>query len=292
MPPTLVLLLCTLLVLFLLAVEARASHGVSAAMWIPTIWMLISASRALADWFGMRGGNDSGSTPDRLVLSGLGLIGMLVLAGRRFDVMGILRRQVWLVALLAYMCVSTFWSDITLIALKRWAREWVVMVVAMVIISEANPRQALAALLRRVAYVLIPFSLVLIKYYPELGRSYGRWLGVEMWTGVTDQKNGLGRLCMISVFFLVFAFFQRRREGRKMGGRLLVWADIFILCVGAYLLKGCDSATSMATLCIGIAIFLSLQWLRKRRIRVPQTVLLALVIFLASYGISAPFLAA
>ncbi len=110
-----------------------------------------------------------------------------------------------LVALLAYMCVSTLWSDITLIALKRWGREWVVIVMAMVIMSEANPRQALAALLRRCAYVLIPFSLVLIKYYPEFGRRYARWSGVEMWTGVTGQKNELGRLCMISIFFLFCA---------------------------------------------------------------------------------------
>ncbi len=63
------------------------------------------------------------------------------------------------------------------------------------------------------------------------------------------------------------------------------------LCLAAYLLKGSDSATSMATLGVGIVIFVGLQWLRKLKLRVPQTVLLALVIFLAAYGISAPFLA-
>jgi len=65
----------------------------------------------------------------------------------------------------------------------------------MVIVSEVNPRQSLASLLRRCAYVLIPFSVVLIKYYPALGRQYGRWSGIEMWIGVTNQKNSLGILC-------------------------------------------------------------------------------------------------
>ena len=158
MPPPVALLLCTILVLFLLGVERRGSRGVSAAMWIPTIWMLINASRPLADWLAMRGSNESGSPLDRLLLSGLGFVGIVVLAVRRFDWKGTVRRHAALLALLAYMCVSTLWSDITLIALKRWGREWVVVVVAMVIMSEAAPRKALATLLRRTAYVLIPFS--------------------------------------------------------------------------------------------------------------------------------------
>ena len=291
MPPPVALLLCTILVLFLLGVERRGSRGVSAAMWIPTIWMLINASRPLADWLAMRGSNESGSPLDRLLLSGLGFVGIVVLAVRRFDWKGTVRRHAALLALLAYMCVSTLWSDITLIALKRWGREWVVVVVAMVIMSEAAPRKALATLLRRTAYVLIPFSLVLIKYYPEFGRRYARWSGVEMWTGVTGQKNELGRLCMISIFFLLCALYQRRREHPKPGGRYLVWADVSIIVLAAYLLKGSDSATSMATLGVCVTMFMGLQWLRKLKLRVPQTALLVLVILLAAYGTSAPFLA-
>jgi exopolysaccharide production protein ExoQ len=291
MPPSLALLVCAVLVLVLLRIERRASRGVSAAMWIPTTWMLFSASRPLADWFDVRGSNESGSTLDRLLLSGLGFVGLVVLARRRFDWTGTLRRQVALLALLAFMCVSALWSDITLIALKRWGREWVVLVVAMVITSEANPRQALAAVLRRVAYVLIPFSLVLIKYYPAFGRRYGRWSGVEMWTGVTGHKNELGRLCMISIFFLLWALYHRWRERSKLGGWYLPWADVAIIALAAYLLNGSDSATSLATLALNVAIFMGLLSLRKLKLRVPQLALLALVLFLVAYGASVPFLA-
>src|SRR5262249_45865618 len=210
MPSSLALLLCTGFVLFLLGLERRASRGVSAAMWIPTVWMLIIASRPLATWFvgssSVIGTNESGSALDRWVLTALAGAAIIVLVRRRFDWWGSLHQHRWLLVLLAYMLLSTFWSEITLIALKRWMREVIVLVMALVIMSEVNPRQAMASLLRRCAYVLVPFSVVLIKYYPLLGRRYGRWSGIEMWTGATGHKNELGRLCMISIFFLLWTF--------------------------------------------------------------------------------------
>lgn len=294
MPPSLALLLCTAFVLFLLWLERRGSRDVSVALWIPTVWMLIAASRPLATWFvgpGRVGGdNESGSPLDRWILTVLAVAAIIVLIRRRFDWWGSLRRHRWLVALLAYMFLSTFWSEITLIALKRWTRELIVLVMALVVLSEVNPRQSLSSLLRRCAYVLIPFSVVLIKYYPVLGRRYGTYSGLEMWTGVTGQKNELGRLCMISIFLLLWTLLKRRQERATAAARYQRWSDLFVIVIAVYLLKGSDSATSMATLAVGIATFFVLQWVRKLRLRVPQAGLLALVIFLAAYGISVPFL--
>src|SRR5271168_3764280 len=114
MPPTVALLLCTAFVLFLLQLERRGSRRVSTALWIPTTWMLAIATKPLGVWFSVRGDNESGSELDRFVLTGLGVLAVVVLARRRFDWLGALRRQGWVLALLLYMCVSTFWSDITL----------------------------------------------------------------------------------------------------------------------------------------------------------------------------------
>jgi exopolysaccharide production protein ExoQ len=290
MPPPLTLLLCTAFVLFLLRLESRVSRGLSTALWIPTVWILMIASRSLGAWFGMTGDNESGSSLDRLVLSGLTVAGIVMLARRRFNWSGALRRHRWLLALLAYMFVSTLWSDNTLVALKRCVREVIVVVMALVTMSEADPRQALASLLRRSAYVLVPFSLVLIKYYPTLGRQYGRWSGVEMWSGVAGQKNMLGRLCMISVLFLLWSLHQRWRNRAAVGGRYQGWADVSVILTALYLLKGADSSTSLATLIVGVATFLGLRLFRKLKLMVPQVGLLALVIVLLGFGVSAPFL--
>lgn len=290
MPPIVALLLCTAFVLFLLQLERRASPRVSAALWIPTLWMLMIASRPLGSWFDLTGDNESGSALDRWVLAGLIAAAVVVLARRRFNWLGALRQHGWLVALMAYMFVSTLWSDITLIALRRWARDVIVILMALLIMSEPDPRQALASLLRRSAYVLIPFSLVLIRYYPALGRPYGRWTGVEMWTGVTIQKNQLGRLCMISAFFLLWVLYKRWRERSAEGGRYQRWADVFIILLALYLLKGADSSTSVATFVVGVGAFLGLRLLRKLKIAVPQAGLLALVAVCIAFGASAPFL--
>jgi exopolysaccharide production protein ExoQ len=290
MPPLLSLLLCTGFVLILLRVESRPSSGVSTALWIPTFWMLMIASRSLGGWFGMTEGNDSGSSLDRLVLSGLSIAGIVVLSRRRFDWSGTLRRHRWLLVLLTYMFISTFWSDITFIALKRWIREVIVVIMALVIMSEANPRRALESVLRRSAYVLIPFSFMLIKYYPALGRQYGRWSGIEMWTGVTAQKNGLGRLCMISVFFLLCSLYQWWRERASVRVSYQPWADISVLLIALVLFKGADSSTSLASLVVGVATFLGLCLFQKLKLMAPKTCLLALMILLIGFGVSAPFL--
>jgi exopolysaccharide production protein ExoQ len=290
MPPLLALILCTVFVLFLLGLEARASRRVSPELWIPTLWMMMIASRPLCSWFGPTGDNESGSALDRWVLTGLTVVAIAVLAHRRFDWAGTLRRHKWLLALLTYMLASTLWSDITMIALRRWAREAIIFPMAFLIMSEANPRRALASLLRRSAYVLIPFSLMLINYYPAVGRQYGRWSGIQMWTGVTTQKNHLGRLCMISIFFLLWALYERWLERPSEGGRYLLWADVSIVLLALYVLKGADSSTSLATLIVGAATFLSLRLFRKLKIEVPQAGLLALVILLAGFGAAAPFL--
>jgi O-antigen ligase len=293
MPRQVALLLCTAFVLFLLRLERRESSGVSLASWIPTLWMLAIASKPLAIWFGMAGGNESGSLPDRLLLTGLTVAGMVVLARRRYDWSGALRRHGWLLALLAYMLVSTLWSDITFIAFKRWVRDAIVVIMALVIMSEANPREALASLLRRSAYVLIPFSLMLLKYYPSLGIAYGRWSGEQMWIGVTVHKNTLGRLCVVSAFFLVWALYRRWRDRSPGGGRYLAWADVSVLLIALFLLKGdagAYSATSIGTFAAGTISLLGLVGLRRMKIPLPETGLLVLLTVLMVFGSAAPFL--
>jgi exopolysaccharide production protein ExoQ len=295
MPPALTLLLCTTFVLFLLWAERRGSRGVSSAVWIPTLWMLIVASKPLATWFVVTNtpsrDNASGSPLDRWVLTALAVAAIIVLVRRRVDWWGSLRQHRWLLLLFAYMFLSTFWSEITLIALKRCTRELIVLVMALVVMSEVDPQRALASLLRRSAYVLIPFSVVLIRYYPLLGRAYGRFSGIEMWIGVTGQKNHLGRLCMISALFLLWALHNRGRDRpRVRGDHYQAWADVSVVLIALYLLVGSHSSTSLATLVLGSVIYFGFHLLRKLKLRVPQLALLTMVIFFIAFGVSTPFM--
>lgn len=290
MPPQLAVFICTVFVISILSLERRALCDVSPALWIPTVWILLIASRPLALWFGETGNNESGSALDRWVLMGLTIAATVLVAQRRFDWAGTLRQHKWLLVLLAYMLASTLWSEITLIALRRWTRELIVILMALFIMSEANPRQALASLLRRSAYILIPFSLVLVKYYPEMGRQYGRWSGIEMWTGVTTQKNQLGALCTISIFFLLWALYENWPKVASHAESRRRWADVAVIVIGLYVLNGADSSTSLATLIVGVVAFLGLRLFRRFKILFPQAALLGILALLISFGASAPFL--
>jgi O-antigen ligase len=205
----------------------------------------------------------------------------------------VLRQNAWLIALLAYMLVSTLWSDIPLSAFKRWTREAIVVIMVLVVLSEADPRQALESLLRRCAYILIPFSVILIRYYPRLGREYTHWSGKETWIGVTVHKNSLGCVCLVTGFFLVWELYRRWKKRSHARWKYQGWADLAVLFLTLYLLKGAEnaySATAIGAFAVGIAAFLTLLWLRKQKLRIPLPALLSLVGFLIWFGTAAPFL--
>jgi len=255
--------------------------------------MLAIASKPLGVWFGNVGDAESGSILDRLVLTGLAAAAIAVLLRRQFDWAGVLRRHPWLLLLLAYMLLSTLWSDIAAIAARRWMRAIVVLPMAMVVLSEDEPRRAMESLLRRTAYLLIPFSLMLIKYYPRLGVDYARWSGNQMWVGVTPHKNTLGRLCVVVGFFLLGALYRRWRARRSVAQAQPWWPDGLILVVTLHILRGAEnafSATSIGTLIFGVAFALTILWFQKGRPGVPRPAVMGFAVFLIGFGTASPFL--
>jgi len=294
MPPELALFFCTVFVLFLLRLERKHAPEVSRTLWIPTIWMLYIASKPLGVWFQSGGVTaESGSPLDRVFLVALLSLGLFILTWRKFSWSYAIKEYTWLMLLIGYMLTSILWSDIPFISFKRWIRELVAVVMVFVVITESNPRQAMQSLFTRTIYILIPFSLLLIKYFPEYGRKYGIWEGTLMWVGVTLQKNSLGRLCLISTFFLVWTLI-RRWQGRDIP---VVWyqnyADVFVLVLSLWLLKGAPdadtySATAIVALAVGFAAFVGLLWMKKRRFNLRAIPFVAMLMLGVAFGIVTP----
>ena len=95
-----------------------------------------------------------------------------------------------------------------------------------------------------------------------------RWSGEQVWIGVTLQKNGLGRLCLISAFFLIWTLVRRWRRRDIPGGKYQTYADLFVLIMTLWLLKGppgAYSATAIVALAVGLAMFFSLLWMKKHQ---------------------------
>ena len=69
---------------------------------------------------------------------------------------------------LLFALLSVLWSDFPLVALKRWFRDLGNYLVILVVLSDPRPLEAVRALLRRLCYLLIPLSILLVKYYLPL----------------------------------------------------------------------------------------------------------------------------
>lgn len=267
MNPATSLVLCIILVVSLLYVERKCNPVASLALWIPTIWVLISGSRALGAWFlTVQYDPDSGlsvehtqmgSPLDQLALGVLIVLGIVVIFIRGVARAVIWKDNFWLLLVFIYMGLSILWSDFPTVSLKRWVKAAGVIVMALVVLSEPKPLTALESVFRRSAYILIPFSIVLIKYFPDFGVAYGRWDGQQMWTGVATHKNMLGQLCAFSAFFLIWAFFREWRGGVLFKTKSRTVADALVLAIGVFLLGGTTgsySATSIAILVAGVLI--------------------------------------
>jgi O-antigen ligase len=228
--------------------------------------MLYCASRPLGNWIGGAAGerlSEDGSAIDRWFLTALITCALTVLIKRKIDWGRIFRENAWLMFLTVFLLITTIWSEYPFISFKRWVRFAATPLMALVVVTEANPGGALSSVFRRVAYVLIPLSLVLIKYYSAQGIQYDMWTGERMWVGVTTQKNSLGRLCLISGLFLVWEILANWQQRTDPGFRRLIIANSIVLALTLLLLRGpggAYSATSIVALGLGVAICIFLKF--------------------------------
>lgn len=292
MPPIIALIGCIVFVSWLLLIERQRNPAASYALWVPTFWMLICGSKPVARWFesgslSSDGGAAAGSPLDRLVLSILILLALLVLFRRKIEWSRFLKNNFWLIFLYLYLGFSILWSDHPSVSMRRWIRILGAIPVALVVLSERSPLEALESVLRRCAYVLVPFSLLTVKYFPLYGVVFNRWSGQRMWIGVAVQKNGLGQLCGFSAFIIIWAFLRERRAGGLSKNRPQTFADGLVFAIAVFLLVGpggCYSATSIGILIVGIASLLLLYQMENRvRHMVTYLVCAVVVVMLCLY---------
>src|SRR5262245_12206928 len=126
------------------ATRDKASRT-SWALWIPTAWLAIGASRSISEWLGASMAMQSpdeyldGSFLDALVFAGLELAAVNVLAGRRGRCRDILRSNGPLLVFFAYCLISVVWSDYPFVAFKRWTKAVGNLLMVLVIVTDPDP---------------------------------------------------------------------------------------------------------------------------------------------------------
>src|SRR6185312_10810216 len=180
----------------------RGAFKVTSGIWAPYAWLLIASSRPVSNWLslsepvGQATAYIDGSPLDRNVLISLMLVGLFVLSKRQKQSFSILSRNLIVIIYFAYCLTSVLWCDYPEVLAKRWIRSIGDIVMVLIVITEPHWVDALKWLFTRISFVLVPLSILLIRFYPSLGRAYSRG-GSPQWTGVGTDKNALGMLCMI-----------------------------------------------------------------------------------------------
>lgn len=258
MAPRIATIVFALGILGLFALNRDRNSRTSPALWIPVVWLLIAGSRAVSQWLGDFGLGPSvsltpeqyldGSPLDRNVFVGLLIAGLIVLVSRRRQVGMLLRANAPILLFFLYCALSSLWSDFPDVAIKRWFKAVGDLVMVLVVLTDPDQLAALKRLLSRVGFVLLPLSILFIKYYPDLGRGYvpgiGAW--VPSYTGVTTSKNFLGTITLILGLGSEWCFLQayRHRKETHKNGPLVAHGALLVMAVWLFWMA--NSATSMS----------------------------------------------
>jgi len=292
MPPAIATVVCISGIVGLFWLDRDKKARTSVALWIPVAWLSIACSRSVGQWLQVGPTMDSanstdavleGSPFDRLIFTGFLLVGLVVLANRRNRVERFLRANGPVLLFFAYCTVSIVWSDYPLVAFKRWTKAVGDLVMILIVLTDAQPMASFKRFLARPAFVLIPLSILFIKYYPDIGTAYGPWGGPRTLTGVTMNKNNLGAICLLfglgALWRSLTAYEEPKAKGRM--GRLV--AHGVILAMVVWLLWTANSVTSSSCLLMASVLMLATKFRAViRRPAVIHVVIAAMLVVSAS----------
>jgi len=217
----------------------------------------------------MRAGSvEEGNPLDALIYLSLIAAGIWVLNQRQVSLSEVLQRNGWLIAFIAYCFIAIVWSDYPFSSFKRWIKILGHPIMILIVFTEPDPKEAVVRLMKRSAYILLPFSIMAIKYYPNIGTAYDSWSGAAINCGIAQAKNQLGAIWMVLGLFFFWHLLQTWRAPKGKQRRHELYLIGFLLFMVGWLAKHTHSATSTLTLLTAMAIILILgrRWVNKRLI--------------------------
>src|SRR5262249_8309286 len=286
LPPTVALALTIAFIIFLFRRDIRERPSVTGAVWLPIVWLLLIGSRSPTQWLSLGGfqgaSMEEGNPLDAWVYFILMAAGFYILNRRQVSLSEVFRNNGWLMAFLLYCFIAILWSDFPFIAFKRWIKILGHPIIALVLLTEPDPRQAIVTLMKRSAYVFVPLSILFIKYYPDLGRAFDSWSGAAMNCGINTNKNELGWMCLILGFFFFWYLLQilKTKKSKARRNELLLIGGLIYMIAWLQLKASC--ATSLFSFLIGglVVIVLGLRVVNKRLIGF--YILFAVIMFLSA----------
>lgn len=234
----------------------------SRTLWVALLWILLITTKPVSEWFGVGSYEETmeayleGNPLNRNIALVLIIVGFFVLLGRRLNWGTLFVSNRWVFAFFLYCGISIVWSDYAFVSLKRWVKDLGNVIAVLIIITENDPFRAVKAVLARYVSLIVPLSVLLIKYFPELGRYYNHWTWMPYYCGVTTNKNELGISLFVCGLFLVWDFMDRRIGGLKHGRKVDLLGHIVLGLMVIWMMADTRSATALACLILGVSTLL------------------------------------
>jgi O-antigen ligase len=175
----------------------------------------------------------------------------------------------------SFALVSLSWSDFPGWGFKRWVRALGEVIMILIIVTDAQPAAALRRLFSRLGFVLLPTSILLVKYYPKLGRGFSEWGDLIVNTGVTTNKNALGSVVLFVALGALWQVLDLWRDKDQPNRTRRLLAQSTLLAFAIDLLFTAHSATCGACFVLGAGLMLAMSrpFLRARPAAVHALVL-------------------
>ena len=263
MPPSLALFLWFVLLVGLLWFDPAKGTRVSGALWVPLTWMFFMGSRAPSQWLGVGSAGGMAQSFEEGDPSKPRILSIAIDSEHRNS--GIEVLPVWKCSLQRTMhsrpssscSASVLWSDFPFPSFKKWFRDLGDYSLILVVLSDRHPLEAVRTVLRRLGYLLIPLSVMLIKYFPAMAKDYDPWTGGQTFTGVSTSKNMLGIICLVCGIYFFWDTIVRWADRKNKKQKSIIRVNAALLLMIVWLLNICDSATSRACLMIACIVILA-----------------------------------
>lgn len=280
------ILMCFAVVAGLVHLDRDVGVRPSKALWIPVIWLLINGSRGVSTWLhaepavSLAQQYSEGSPLDAGIFGLLIVAGVLVLNHRARTVKRFLRENLPLLVFLGYCALSIAWSEYPFVALKRWSKSIGDIVMVMLIVTDPYPFIAVKRVLARVAFVLLPFSVLFIWFIPSVGTGYSPEDNVMMYFGVTTFKNLLGMICMVFGLSSLWSFIGAYEDGDMPNRIKHMVAHAVMVAMAVLLIVRADSMTSLSCLFLAgaVMVLVSQRWIVHRPGRALTVVISAIAL--------------
>jgi O-antigen ligase len=270
MPPQIASFIFAAFVIALFLLDREQEVRVSKALCLPLVWLWLSSSRSVTEWVAVLGLGSSptvdratrymeGSPLDRNVVIVM-MIAAIVVLVRRARFVPVLKANLPVIAFIAYGGMSALWSDFPDVTIRRWFKAVGCLLMITVVLTERDRNAAIRRLFIWAGFLLIPLSILLIKYYPAIGQA-NLIVDISTWVlspvGVTTHKNSLGGISQIFGIAFLWHFIAAYRNRELVNRTRHLIAHGMALAMVAWLFVQASSMTALSCFLLAAALLIA-----------------------------------